>query len=243
MVISREGESPIVCDLGTGLRFYGLSLAAASFTGSVLVSHLHWDHVQGLPFFPQLLHPDSSVHIYGPPEEDQSFEDAFSHFLRPPYFPVDLSALAGSVRFTDFEDQSTTIGSAIVTARPVPHTGSTNGYRIEWGGVTVAYVPDHQEPADGGIAESVLELASDADLLIHDSQFTPELLAKRPDWGHCTPAYAHRVAIEAGAKRLAMFHHDPLHDDDKVDQLEAETQSLGGGVEVLAAAEGMKLTF
>lgn len=243
VVISCDGEHPIICDLGTGLRFYGLSLAAPSFTGSVLVSHLHWDHVQGLPFFPQLLHPDSSVQIYGPPEDGQSFEEAFSGFLRPPYFPVDLNALAGSVGFTDFENATTTIGTATVTAGRVPHTGSTNGYRIEWGGVTIAYVPDHQQPADGTIAESVLELARDADLLIHDSQFTPELLEKRPDWGHCTTEYAHLVATEAGAKRLAMFHHDPLHDDDKIDLLEAQARDLGGDVEVLAAAEGMKLTF
>lgn len=239
VVLRCDDEPPIICDLGTGLRFFGLSLGETSFAGHVLVSHLHWDHVQGLPFFPQLAHPDSRVDIYGPPEEGGSFGGAFHHFLRPPYFPVDLSAFGGTIRFTDFAERTTSIGNATVTARPVPHNGYTNGYRIEWAGRTVVYIPDHQEPADGGIAESVLELARDADLLIHDAQFTPELLAERADWGHCTTAYAHRVAVEAGVNQLALFHHDPLHDDDTIDRLVSETRSLPGSVDVFGAAEGM----
>ena len=241
VVIEREGESPIVCDIGTGLRFYGLSLAADHFVGSMLVTHLHWDHVQGLPFFPQLLHPASDVRIYGPPEPNLSFEDALAGFVQPPYFPVPLSYLGAQCTFHDIDSESVTIGSATVTAAPVPHTGITNGYRIEFPEASIVYVPDHQQAADGSLAESVVELAREADLLIHDAQFTPELLEDRPDWGHCTPTYASEIAEAAGVKRLAMFHHDPLHDDEMVEKLVTEQQSAGHDFEVFGAAEGLRI--
>ncbi len=244
VVVQREGEDPIVCDVGTGLRFYGLDLGTGSFTGTILVSHLHWDHVQGLPFFPQLLDPGSKIELLGPPEDDLSFGEAFSDFVRPPYFPVSLDHLAGQVSFSDFASETRSVGSARVTAADVPHSGRTNGYRIEWDDLAVAYIPDHQQPADESqIADSVLELADGVDLLIHDSQFTPELLSVRQDWGHCTPAYAASVAAKAGVGQLALFHHDPLHDDDMVDRLEAEARSWDMPFEIFAAAEGMKLSL
>lgn len=244
VVIGREGEAPIICDSGTGLRFYGLDMGEASFDGTILISHLHWDHVQGLPFFPQLLNTDSKATIYGPPEHDMSFEDALGGFVRPPYFPVKLKTLPGELRFADLWNDSVQVGSAIVTARSVPHAGVTNGYRIEWDDFSIAYIPDHQEPTDGSeIAPGVLELADGVDLLIHDSQFTPELLNKRQDWGHCTARFAALVAETAGAKHLMMFHHDPLHSDDVIDGLLADAQSWGTNCEISAAAEGQKLSF
>ncbi len=244
VVVTREGESPLILDVGTGLRFYGCDLAGASFDGSMLITHLHWDHIQGLPFFPPLLHPESKTRIIGPPELDQSFDEALGGILRPPYFPVTLEQLAGAVRFEDLWEASTTSDSAIITARSVPHTGRTNGYRLDWGDCSVAYIPDHQEPIDGGpIDPGVLELADGVDLLIHDAQFTPELLAKRPDWGHSTPAFAVRVAQEAGAKAVALHHHDPLHDDDTVGQMEADAARLDSSMQIFAAAEGMKISL
>ena len=121
MVLQRDGEPPIICDIGTGLRFYGLSLDADLFEGAILVSHLHWDHVQGLPFFPQLLRAGSKATVYGPPEENQSFGEAFAGLVRPPYFPVTLETFGGDVDFVDFDDDTVTVGSATITARPVPH--------------------------------------------------------------------------------------------------------------------------
>ena len=242
VVVHRSGEPPIICDVGTGLRFYGLDLGSERFVGTILVSHLHWDHVQGLPFFPQLLMDGSEITIYGPPEDDQTFGDAFCGFVRPPYFPVTLAHLRGGIEFVDLDDASASVGSARITAAPVPHAGNTNGYRIEWPDLVVTYIPDHQQPDDPQwVAPTVLELARDADLLIHDAQFTPELLSSRPDWGHCTTKYAATVAEQAGARKLALFHHDPLHDDEEVERLEAEARSWDLSVEVFAAAEGMKL--
>ncbi len=244
VVVQRQGEAPIILDVGTGLRFYGLDMGADSFQGTILISHLHWDHVQGLPFFPQVLHPDSTAAIYGPPEEDMTFAEAVSGFVRPPYFPVDIDALPGTFEIYDIWDVSMPVGEAVVTARSVPHQGRTNGYRIEWDDFSVAYVPDHQQPEDPAYVDpGVLELASDVDLLIHDSQFTAELLVNRPNWGHCTPEYAAHVADSAGAKNLAMFHHDPLHGDDVLDGIFARAQLWDTNCEIVPAAEGMKLTF
>ncbi len=244
VVIEREGEAPIVCDAGTGLRFFGLDHGADSFDGTLLISHLHWDHVQGLPFFPQMLSGDSNATIYGPPEDNMSFAEALCDFVRPPYFPIALRDLPGDLQLVDLDNESTMVGSAKVTARPVPHNGNTNGYRIEWDDFSMAYIPDHQQPDDlSEIAAGVQELAAGVDLLIHDSQFTDELLAKRSDWGHCTHEYAVRVAEAVGASRLALFHHDPLHDDDQLDGLVAGARSLGADLEIFGAAEGLKLSF
>ena len=244
VVLQRDGEAPIVCDAGTGLRFFGLDHVDESFDGTILISHLHWDHVQGLPFFPQLLNADSKAAILGPPEDDMPFKQALSGFVRPPYFPIQLDSLPGDLTFTDLWEDTVTVGSATVTARSVPHTGKTNGYRIEWGDFSIAYIPDHQESANStDVAPGVRELADGVDLLIHDSQFTPELLSKREDWGHCTPRYAAHVADSAGAKRLVMFHHDPLHNDDTIDEMLAEAQSWDTNCEIRAAAEGLKLRF
>jgi ribonuclease BN (tRNA processing enzyme) len=129
----------------------------------------------------------------------------------------------------------------------VPHTGLTNGYRVEQDGVVVAYISDHQMPPDGPptVDEGVLELCDGADLLIHDAQYTPEEFAVKRDWGHCTVDYAVQVAAEAGARRLALFHHDPSHDDTIVDCLLAGARATARGrvEEVFAAAEGLTVVL
>lgn len=245
VVIESEYTKPIILDAGTGLRFYGLDHGSEPFDGTVLVTHLHWDHVQGLPFFAPFLLPASNATVYGPPEPGMDFAAAIAGFLRPPYFPVSLEQLPSSFTITSVANESIALGADVsVTARPVPHSGETNGYRIDIGDLSIAYIPDHQEPADGvGIADSVLELADGVDLLIHDAQFTPELLGRRQDWGHCTPRYALHVAESANATTLALFHHDPLHHDDEVDRLVEMTAMDATSVNVIGAAEGLKFSL
>ncbi len=244
VVVQRQDEDPIILDAGTGLRFFGLDSGLDHFSGTVLVTHLHWDHIQGLPFFPQLLHPNSTATVIGPPEKDASFGDALTAFVRPPYFPVGIDVLPGKIELIDLWEESTSVAGATVTTRPVPHQGRTNGYRIEWPDFSLAYIPDHQQPEDSTFVDpEVLLLADGVDLLIHDSQFTPELLQKRQDWGHCTPEYAVHVAELAGASTLCLFHHDPLHNDDMLDGIFADLMSTETGCEIVPAAEGMKLSF
>ena len=249
VVVERSGMAPIVLDMGTGLREFGARWGNGNaIEASILVTHLHWDHVQGLPFFGPVHHPNSKVDIYGPPHDGQDMLTSFDGLMQPPYFPICCDQLPEGIGFHTAWDEGMAIGEAKITTRSVPHTGETNGYRIEIGGYVIAYASDHQEPVDDPtkVDAGVLELCDGADLVIHDAQFTRGELAARPDWGHCTPSYALEVAAQAGAKQLCMFHHDPWHDDDMVDELLADCveEAHDRGVEqVIAAAEGMTIEF
>jgi len=251
-VLEVGDEPPLILDLGTGLRQFGLRQPTdGSFRGSALVTHIHWDHVQGLPFFPPVNRPGARLDIYGPRQKEGPLGAVFGDLMRPPYFPVQYSDLRGDIEFHDVADEDIEIGTAKIAVRPVPHVGPTVGYRIQWDGTVVTYISDHQQPVDGdgnplgGIADSVMELCEGADLLIHDSQYTLSEFLERSDWGHCTIEYAVMLAKAARARRLVMFHHDPSHDDDEMDRLveTARCQGAMGGLEVLGAAEGMSLTL
>jgi phosphoribosyl 1,2-cyclic phosphodiesterase len=250
VALEVDGQAPIVFDLGTGLRFWGDHLCArgAPFRGTALITHLHWDHVQGLPFFMPINRPGARLDVIGPRHDGRSLEDSFSVFMRPPFFPVTVAELQGEVNFRDVDHGELEIGEARVLVRQVPHVGATNGYRVDWAGASVAYVSDHQEPPGkpDHVDDAVLELCDGVDLLIHDAQYTPDEFAEREHWGHCTVRYAVEVARQAGASRLALFHHDPSHHDERVDELlsEAETWGRDAGVpSVFAASEGMRLTL
>jgi phosphoribosyl 1,2-cyclic phosphodiesterase len=247
VTIEAPDHDPILLDLGTGMRLFGESMDPAQvFAGLALVTHLHWDHVQGLPFFAPINRMGASLLVCGRHDEG-SLEEAFAAFMRPPYFPVTPDDLFGDIEFRNISDTEMTWGRANIVARDVPHTGPTNGYRVELDGVSVAYVSDHQEPVgDHPVAPSVLELCRDADLVIHDAQFEPHEFHQKADWGHCTVEYAVRVAAEAGARRLALFHHDPAHGDAVLDRLLEEAREFAKGtslVEVIAAAEGTTVSL
>jgi phosphoribosyl 1,2-cyclic phosphodiesterase len=249
VALDAPGHDPIVLDLGTGLRRWGQTLPRdGSFRGSALVTHLHWDHVQGLPFFAPILAAGAELDVYGPAQEHGTLTDAFDQFVCPPYFPVTIEELFGRISFHDVEDADLELNGAKVRARTVPHVGSTNGYRVEMGGASVAYLSDHQMPLDGShtVSDDVLELCDGADLVIHDAQFTKAEFAEKSYWGHCTIDYAVFVADEAGAKRLALFHHDPAHDDEAIDHIVEAARDVAestGLEEVLGAYEGLTLSF
>lgn len=248
MALETAGADPVILDLGTGLRYWGETQPHdGTFHAHALVTHLHFDHVQGLPFLAPADRPGARLDIYAPAQDDQPLGEAFEGFIRPPYFPIRWSDLRGDYRFHEVSDTDVVVGDAKVSVRTVPHVGRTNGYRIELGGATVAYVSDHQMPMDGSLVvpPSVKELADGVDLLIHDAQYTPEEFAEKAHWGHCTVEFAVAVAVESGAKRLALFHHDPTHADEVIDQLlvRAERAAAGTGLEVLAAREGLTLTL
>jgi phosphoribosyl 1,2-cyclic phosphodiesterase len=249
VVLHGPALAPILLDLGTGARVFGQCLPkGAPFHGRALVSHLHWDHVQGLPFFGPALCPGNRLDVYAPPPGcGMTLAEAFDTCIRPPFFPVTLAELPGTTTLREaVPGERFELDGAWVTARTVPHVGPTVGYRIDWHGVSVAYIPDHQQPADPSeVDRAVLALARDVDLLIHDAQYTPGEFAEKATWGHSTVTYAVEVARQAGAAKLALFHHDPLHDDDTIDRLlgEARLEAGCGSLEVIAAHEGMRLTW
>jgi ribonuclease BN (tRNA processing enzyme) len=234
--------------MGTGLTYLGRDFMARSdidhtrFRATILASHLHWDHIQGLPFFTPLLQPTSSVIVYGPAQGDRSLADAFGDSIRPPMFPVTLAQLPGEIEFRELDQASADLGAGItITGFPVPHVGPTNGYRIDSPTGSMVFICDHQQPYDGSldVPESVVEACAGADLLIHDSQYDAEEFARKRDWGHCTPDYALEVARRAEVSRLALFHHDPTHDDAWIkDQVDRIDELAGPEIEVFGAAEG-----
>jgi ribonuclease BN (tRNA processing enzyme) len=251
VVVEVGDEPPIILDLGTGLRPLGLELDASRprdtpYHLTAFLSHLHWDHIIGLPFFTTAHDPMTQLDIYGPPQADgMTLHQVFDRVLHPPFFPVHVKELKGDVRLLEALNETVSVGSAKVMVRQVPHVGTTLGFRIEAEGKSVAFVTDHQQPADPTfVDDNVLELCENVDLLIHDSQYTPEEFEWKSDWGHSTVAYAVHVAKESGAKKLAMFHHDPLRSDDDIDKLLDEARSMKGASEipsVIAASEGLTL--
>lgn len=246
VVVRVEGQDePILCDLGTGLRYFAATLdGQRAFRATALLSHLHWDHIQGLPFFPPVLTPGSELDIIGPVQEGAPLAEALASGLAPPLFPIGLDDMAGSFRFREISSGCFTIGAATVTVFPVTHVGPTNGYRIEAGGASVAYISDFQQPHDGSLTVSgpVVDGCRGVDTLIHDAQYDAEEFARKSDWGHCTVRYSVEVARAVQASRLVLFHHDPAHDDTWVDEaVDRARAAAGDDFEVLAAKEGLTL--
>ena len=165
--------------------------------------------------------------------------------MKPPFFPVQVKELQGTIEFTEVTDDVIAVGSAKVLVRQVPHVGTTLGFRIEAEDQALAFVCDHQAPDDRAhVDAAVLELCDRADLVIHDAQYTEEEFKAKATWGHSTIGYAVHVAAEAGARRVALFHHDPRHTDDDIDALLAEAQATDAASRldgVLAAREGLTI--
>ncbi len=249
VLVEVAGEPPLVLDMGTGLRALGHQLnapliaAGKPLRGNALLTHLHYDHVLGTPFFPPMRDPGALLEIYGPAQADDTLQATMAGMVKPPFFPVHMADFRGELRYHDLgPDDEFALGGITVKARTIPHIGTTLGFRIEAGGVAMAYMPDHQAPVDRTtVADAVMELCQDADLLIHDSQYTEDEFVELFDWGHSTPAYAVHVATQAGVKRLDMFHHDPSHNDRQIDTMLRAARQIAqatGKVEVNAAKEG-----
>jgi len=218
-------------------------------TVHILLTHLHMDHLQGLGFFRPLFHPDVDVHVYGPSSPVSSLADRIATYLSPPLFPVRLVDLPARLTFHDASEAPITIGSATIRAAKVTHQGPTVGYRIEERGASLAYLPDH-EPALGVRLEeqpaswiSGSDLARDVDVLFHDTQYFDDEYSDHVGWGHSATAHTVEFARKSGVGTLVLFHHDPYHTDDDLEQLlaEARRQMGGGGDRVCLAAEGMTI--
>jgi phosphoribosyl 1,2-cyclic phosphodiesterase len=248
VVLEAHGQPPILLDLGTGLRPYGMAYEG-DFHGTALLSHLHWDHMQGLPFFLPLHRDTSTIDIYGPRQTEGSLGDVFAQMMRPPFFPIRPTDLPAVVRFHDTGEDDFPIGLAKVRSRWVRHVGATLGFRIEWNGTSIAYLPDHGPgtvvtDADDYVPPGVLELCDGVDLLIHDAQHTRDEYEPKRHWGHCTVEYALHVGREAGVRSLVLFHHDPLHGDDAMDRISSDARDLAatmGIPELIVARDRLQL--
>ncbi len=248
--LEAEGHAPIIFDMGTGLRPCGQALATdGPFHGTVLLTHLHWDHIQGLPFFGPMSQPDAVLDVYGPDQEEGPLDAVFTGVMRPPYFPITPDELHGTTRFHDTGTDDFAVNGAKVRSRWVRHTSPTIGFRVDMEGHSVAYISDHgpgcSDDSDDFVPPDVLDLADSVDVLIHDSQHTCEEFENKRHFGHSTVDYAVHVARESGARRLMLYHHCPSHSDDNVDLMHlyagALAERVAGNLEVLAARERLVL--
>ncbi|HEY8243804.1 MAG TPA: response regulator [Casimicrobiaceae bacterium] len=256
----------LILDCGTGARPLSAKLMAQgrnAINANILLGHTHWDHIQGFPFFGPAFVKGNSVAIYGPEGSGGSLHHVLAGQMEFTYFPVELNQLPATITCHDLTEGIHTIGGARVATQFLNHPAMTLGYRVEADGVVMVYLVDH-EPfseelwragAEPGRIESILhdgdrrhaEFMADADLVIHDAQFTSEEYVSKKTWGHSTYDYVVQIASAAGVRRVALTHHDPGHDDDFVADIERKARSLslkcGTGLDVFCAYEGCELVL
>ena len=253
--VRAEDGTVIVLDCGTGARELGQSLlnsAVRPLRLHVFIGHTHWDHIQGFPFFAPAFLPDTELNVYAPAGFQRRVEDAIAGQMQYSYFPITLRDLRSRIHFTELEEGFFRVGEVLVQTQYLNHTAQTLAYRLSSGGATVAYVTDHEpfwkpkgptfhHPGD----QRHLSFLEGADLIIHDAQYSAEEYAGKIGWGHSTVEYATDIALATGSSRLALFHHDPSHDDETVARLEATARERAAAgsrsLEVFAAREGLAL--
>ncbi len=228
----------IVLDAGSGVRALGKSLGASH--GTLLLTHYHWDHIQGFPFFDPAYIPGSEFRVLGTEFNGAGPRQYLSQQMISPYFPATVSQMSALSGFDTVPRQSFNLGSATVTATRVSHPSVTMGYRIEADDAVVVYISDNEvDVAPRGLLTDILDLAEGADVVIHDCQYTEPEYAGKHGWGHSTPRQATRVAREARVRELLLFHHDPTHNDEQVEALAEEARRLAGRtVDISIAREG-----
>ena len=219
-VRTHSGEL-LIFDAGTGIRRLGLSLLQdKTFTrqGHLLISHCHWDHIQGFPFFTPGFIQDYQWSIYGQFKLDGRLEDLLRWQMEHLYFPVKLEQMGASMQFVEILEQSFYIGEAKITSRHLHHPQGSMGFRVEDPSGIFVYSTD-TEHDEKNLDEKVLELAANADVFVYDSQYTEEEYISHKGWGHSTWQAGVRLAKAAGVKKLVLFHHDPNHNDRMIDRL------------------------
>ena len=251
----------IVLDCGTGAHGLGQALMAKGprCDGHLMITHTHWDHIQGFPFFAPLFVPGNTWDIYAPGALGRQLEQTLAGQMEYNYFPVTLAQLGATIRFHDLSEGDFSIGGVRVTTQFLNHPALTLGYRLHAGGSAVVYSVDHEPHATNPAARAAgepprhkedqrhIDFLAGADLVIHDSQYTIEEYPQKTGWGHTPAEWAVDYAIAAGVKRLALTHHDPMRDDDAVDRVvemcRRRVASAGSALEIFAAAEGQVLHF
>jgi phosphoribosyl 1,2-cyclic phosphodiesterase len=256
-VQSKDGRL-VILDAGSGLRPLGHELMKQRngiLSADILLSHTHWDHIQGLPFFKPLSSRDTSVCIYGAAQEGVPLKEILGRQMDPMVFPIPLNALAASLMVVEIEQGEFEIDGFTICAFRLRHPGTTLGYRLvpTTRGREIAYVTDNELGPGGNYEvsadwrERMVEFVRGADTLVHDAMYLDQIIQARAGWGHSTPRQAVELAREAECRRLILFHHEPEHDDAALDQLVRDTLAYAARtaprLKVEAAVEGMSFTL
>jgi phosphoribosyl 1,2-cyclic phosphodiesterase len=242
------GDDIIILDAGTGLRLLGLSLLAEfkqrPLNLTLLISHTHWDHIQGLPFFAPLYNARCRLRILGGEGARKGLVGALTSQMESPYFPVPFAKLPSNIEIEELREFNFAVGSTLVSAQRANHPGFCVGYRLFSPDGLVCFFPD-TEPWPEGRDGEMVEFIRDADVLILDSQYTREEYRRHTGWGHGCVEDSVNLSLRSGVKKLILFHHDPDHDDKMVDRMvreaRAQVRRQGGKLKVEAAREGLTL--
>ncbi len=250
LALAQDGaaQPTLILDAGVGLQPASQLFGDAPFAGTILLSHLHWDHTLGLPFFAAGDRPDARAELLMPQQDGgQTPAGVLARVMSPPFFPIGPTDLQGEWTFSAISPGELRVEGFDVLAREIPHKGGrTFGYRISDGHSTLAYIPDHCPtalgPGEDGFGEyhpAAIELAHGADVLVHDAQLFPEELAAEARFGHAVADYAVELGRRAGTRSVVLFHHRPDRSDEALDGLAERFR--GAFPQVIVAKEGAVL--
>lgn len=259
----RTDTTMIVCDAGSGLRELGMDImrrfGKKPITLHLLLSHTHWDHIQGFPFFPPAYLPSTTIHVYGASKADRTSYQLLTGQMESVHFPVTFTQLGARILASEFDQGEILIGDVTARAFTQVHPGGSVGFSFIHAGRKVVYGTDNEldksvvnpeaiakDPmAQRVYPPEIIEPFRDTDLLIADAQYSELEYPRRIGWGHATAAAVVDLALAAGVRQLALFHHDPMQSDADVDEKVAacvkRAQDRGGSVQIFGAREGVEL--
>ena len=254
----RAGDDILILDAGSGIRKLGEDLSeefgSRPITAHIILSHTHWDHIQGLPFFVPLYAPQNRIRLLSGNGDAATLERALRNQMQPLHFPVALEQMAGLAGLGSVSSHHTYLGQFLLDKKMLNHPGGCAGLRVAVRDASIAYLPDHEpyrrySPKGENSVQSearrqaLLRFLGGVDLLILDTQYTEAEYLKHIGWGHGCLSDSVALAVEAGVRKLLLFHHDPSHGDDEIDRMVEEARRLAGSASLVieAAAEGQRL--
>lgn len=235
----------LIFDAGTGIRKLGNALLepGTPVEASIFFTHVHWDHIQGFPFFIPAYQHGNRFTIYGYPQSNHRIRNTIVQQMEGIHFPVRFNTMKASFTFVDLNKRDVHVADATISCTAINHPDGGVGFRVEEQGKVFVFIPDNDLTLSmiDPVFQRIARFCEHADLLIHDSHFTPEEYKLHPTWGHSTYVQTAHLAVEAGVKRLALFHHAPEHSDEEVEQIvkaaQEEISRSGAQVECFGAIE------